>query len=730
MLEIAQALARSGVYVHPCAAAGDQRKKPLHPWRRVSTCDVEAVERLWRSNPTAVPGIDAGKSGFVIIDADRKPNAPDGVAAFEALAFAAEDDLAGVPYVDTPSGGRHYYFRNDPTAPFTNARGALPKGVDVRGDGGFVIGPGAALDVGTYRHHGPPLSDAPPVPAWLAAILRPAAPPVPPAPREPVPASSDARLDAYLEAAIEAELGKLRGAVPGERNETLNAVTFALATIPALTDQQITSFVEPIALGIGLTASEVRKTIASAIRGGRAKPREWPPRATERELVTFRGEPVLIRHPDGTITDEDGVIVKEAPTPPQGWTNAGGLIGDIADWIMLTSRRPNRPLAVAAAVATISTLLGRHLYAPTGTALNLYIVTLAETAVGKGRPISAISELLTACGYSSLHTTLKAFSVSAIEKMIVEKPCVCATSDEIGANFLARMSHKRASTHESAMKAALLELWSRVRGQAPFSTTRSAAVAPVEIHAPHLTLYGASTDEAFYSSVSSGAVEDGFLNRFLLVKAAPRAASREVEDADMEVPDHIRARLAALVPALEGGNIAAGAGVFSAVTAPRGRRAPWACEATKTAARDLEEAILTEADNATPEARKLSGRVFEYSMRLATIHAVSRAGIDAVVTREDLDWGAGWARDSAARMLDGVRNFMHATDYEAKLNAIRTAISEAGQITQMELLRKVRSVGARERDEIIKHLVEARWIEPVTIKTGGRDAKGFRRLND
>jgi hypothetical protein len=81
--------------------------------------------------------------------------------------------------------------------------------------------------------------------------------------------------------------------------------------------------------------------------------------------------------------------------------------------------------------------------------------------------------------------------------MMVESPCHRASADEMGANLLARISNKNANSHESAIKPFLQELWSRVRGKAPFITTRQANVPPVEVPSPSLTIFGASTPEQF-----------------------------------------------------------------------------------------------------------------------------------------------------------------------------------------------------------------------------------------
>ena len=250
---------------------------------------------------------------------------------------------------------------------------------------------------------------------------------------------------------------------------------------------------------------------------------------------------------------------------------------------MATARRPNRPLAVAASVAVLSTLCGRHLYGPTGTALNLYIVCLAETSVGKDRPFKAVYELLDACGYGRLHQTAKIFSVTGFEQLVAETPACTAAVDELATNLLARISNKKASSHEATIKGALQELWSRSIGDGPFKTTRRACVRVTDgprsstaIPSPSLTLFGASTPQAFYSALTSGNVEDGFMNRFLIAPAAPRAA--KVGGERTPVPSAIVEALCGVPPVMPPpgrGNITGESDVFSPLAAVRERELEW-----------------------------------------------------------------------------------------------------------------------------------------------------------
>lgn len=101
---------------------------------------------MWRRDPEAIPAIATGAaSGFTIIDLDVK-NGKDGVAAYRKLGF---DPFDAGAVVKTASGGLHLYFEYHEGV--RNAVDKFAPGIDVRGEGGYVIAPGASGDVGTYE---------------------------------------------------------------------------------------------------------------------------------------------------------------------------------------------------------------------------------------------------------------------------------------------------------------------------------------------------------------------------------------------------------------------------------------------------------------------------------------------------------------------------------------------------------------------------------------------------
>jgi hypothetical protein len=86
-------------------------------------------------------GIATGDD-YTVIDADA---AKGGLESLAAL------DLPETLTIETWSGGRHLYFRTPRGQPVANSVEKLAKGIDVRGAGGLVVGPGSVVEGKPYR---------------------------------------------------------------------------------------------------------------------------------------------------------------------------------------------------------------------------------------------------------------------------------------------------------------------------------------------------------------------------------------------------------------------------------------------------------------------------------------------------------------------------------------------------------------------------------------------------
>jgi hypothetical protein len=102
-----------------------------------ATTDQEAISRWWREYPHAGIGMPTGsKSGMIVIDVDLK-DGKDGTLALDKLRHLAP--LPKTRTALTPSDGKHLYFK-DPGG-IRSSTDRLGVGLDVRGDGGYVVLP-------------------------------------------------------------------------------------------------------------------------------------------------------------------------------------------------------------------------------------------------------------------------------------------------------------------------------------------------------------------------------------------------------------------------------------------------------------------------------------------------------------------------------------------------------------------------------------------------------------
>lgn len=158
-------LAAEGYFVIPL---GPNKRPLVKGWQSKASDDARQIERWWTKRPDAVPGLVTGeRNGFTVLDIDQK-NGKDGFAELKALGL--DVDSLSPCQVETTSGGRHIYFRWD-------GQGNSAAGLDVRGEGGFVVAPGAIIANGDYK----PLSgrlkrDLPKWPEALPIRKRPSEP--------------------------------------------------------------------------------------------------------------------------------------------------------------------------------------------------------------------------------------------------------------------------------------------------------------------------------------------------------------------------------------------------------------------------------------------------------------------------------------------------------------------------------------------------------------------------
>jgi hypothetical protein len=133
----------------PCD--GTRGKHPCGRWTRDSTNAPGVIAAALARGPRNL-GIDCGASGLLVIDEDTP-------GALGQYARAIGEKLP-VTFTVATGKGKHIYFRQPPGPPLGNRTGALSgHGIDVRGDGGYVVAPASVHCTGVIYTPGERTTD-------------------------------------------------------------------------------------------------------------------------------------------------------------------------------------------------------------------------------------------------------------------------------------------------------------------------------------------------------------------------------------------------------------------------------------------------------------------------------------------------------------------------------------------------------------------------------------------
>jgi hypothetical protein len=328
----------------------------------------------------------------------------------------------------------------------------------------------------------------------------------------------------------------------------------------------------------------------------------------EKTAAAIVAESTRIR--ENRISDEDSAAGK---TTLVDLTDPGGLVSEIVDWIVSSSSRPSRELALAATLPFVGALLGRRFASPSDLRTNLYVVGLAGSGYGKDHARTQLKRLFTTAGLDRFAGPNRFMSASALRVALMAKPsCLCMV-DEFG-GMMRQLNDRKAGIHSQLIRSDLLEIFSSADTYFEGAAYAGSAT-PEKLHNPNLCMYGTSTSEDFWASVSSLNTTDGLLPRFMLFDVTgPKPVRVEPANSVYYVPDSLVESCRALALAGRGG------GNISNVDLGNVPVKPVVVQYSPEAAAELArfEASIEERENlATPESLPILNRAVEHAIKLA-----------------------------------------------------------------------------------------------------------------
>lgn len=232
--------------------------------------------------PNALIGIPTGDSlGAWVLDLDRHANEDGSIRdghVWLAEMEAKHGLLPETARAKTANGGTHVFFRH---IDGIRNRAAIAPGVDTRGQGGYICGPGSVMADGRryawidWEHDSiPEFADAP---DWLVDMVK-AKPFVATASTYTGSSQSTGTNTKYVDRAVDDELSSLASTPQGGRNAALNDAAFKIGRLVGgghLSESDARSSLESIAQQWP-NFPKSRDTIKRGLKDGMAQPRDVP----------------------------------------------------------------------------------------------------------------------------------------------------------------------------------------------------------------------------------------------------------------------------------------------------------------------------------------------------------------------------------------------------------------------------------------------------------------------
>jgi hypothetical protein len=693
-----------------CTAPGKHPHRLAAKGQNDATTDPGTIRAWWKADPGAGIAVFLRASGLVAIDIDPRNGGYETIDALEAEHGPLVADV--VQY--TQGGGEHRVFALPPDENI-HLPGTLGPGVDVKRNGYIVVAPtkGVAGEYAWEASSDPLEGVSPsPLPDWIVALGH----------------RSQPTGEAHR-GATEEQVEEIRDAlthIPADDYDVWVRVGMALATLG----------------GAGFRLWDEWSQTSQKYKASEM-PRKWRSfrgSGVNLETIYFLAQQNGWRNPMAK-TAVPTIVVNTPPSPQQEQPATQQLmpmppvpvLQDIIRWMEGYSEEPNRAISIQGAIAVASVLAGRIYESENGNVSSLYLLTIAPTGAGKGYVKTAIRRLLADAGLQGLLSGAGNTSAGAVFSALFRAPTHIQITDEYGKHLLA--ARRQQSGAMSDALAVLTEAYSDAasmlvpRNYSHFHLSKKelAALDTKIVQRPAITILAMATPEQVYQGLTTGEIDDGFLNRMIAVDAT----GAQLPEQRMRVtptPPHI----------IDWARTVRRVGVEFAPTntnmtgvdqdydvAPTPIMVPFTPEAWKV----FDELKRVIRATEWPEPR-LTMRWRENAMRLATALAAARQPHSPTITADLAEWAVQYVRTHGeAFMAAAVANIAD-SDYHRLYLAIRDAVKKAGAagLTERELCRKSRVVERTPphvRDQAILALMREDSV--VRVKFSPQGGKGRPR---
>ena len=453
------------------------------------------------------------------------------------------------------------------------------------------------------------------------------------------------------------------------------------------------------------------KTIRDALSAGSRKPirisesKDSLPEMSDEEWHKFA---VSLGLESPNIEVEEEEFKSDRDEIPESIVRCPGPVGQLAEYMTQTAIRPQPYLAVGASLALFGALLGKRVRTTQDARTNLMIVGVSGTASGKEHARLVVRKMLFKAGLDHHNPGDEVTGSTAIERVmqsanVADSRCLFLF-DEWG-DMCHSILAKNSPTHQNAVMRTIMKFYSQANGiyyPKEFSREED-TIDPIE--QPTLCVYGTTTAEAYFGSMKSTQILNGFLNRFVHLitpEERPQEQLGTIIDPPEELVGHLK-RVAELPH-----NCSTGIGGQYNPDLIEPRVLPFAPDG-RMVIREFSAYCDEQVDSGSQFA-PLWGRASQMSQQVALILAGVNESMD--ITAQHALYGVDFIELAMKRTINAVQDQLADNDWEHNTKKVLRIINEfkTKGVDKSALTRKTQFLKQHERDDILKTLEQSKQI--------------------
>lgn len=394
-------------------------------------------------------------------------------------------------------------------------------------------------------------------------------------------------------------------------------------------------------------------------------------------------------------------------------------------WMESYTREPQRQITMQGVLALASVLGGRKYQSQESNTTSMYLLVLGETGIGKNYIKEAIQIFLEQSNLDNLLSGSGNTSSGAVFTALRLAPCHIQITDEMGKHLQTARKQQNGQIAEGLT--AMVEAYSSTTSimvsknySNPKATLAELEAAKTIIKCPAITQLGMATPGQVYENLTTKEIEDGFLNRLIVVDISEPLMSQQATG-KLDVPEELK-------------EWALNIRKFN----PKSRTDLSGIETDHKTKPNMdlvvfEDGALELFDNQRKTLREreakgefslpdLTRRWRENAMRMATTLAVCENSDNPVITVEIAQWCIKYVEYYGQLFMDQVTNKVADSDFHRLSLAIMDLVTRAGDrgMTERDLSKNSRLFAAtapNHREQAFKALLSEERIIQVAINT-------------